>query len=269
VAVQRKPPRVLSIAASDSGGGAGIQADLKAFARCGVYGMTAITAVTAQNTRGVSAVHAVPARIVRAQIDAVVADIGVDAVKIGMLGTTAVARAVATWLRVSLDPSTPLVIDPVMRASTGASLLDPGALDVLAGELLPRATVLTPNVAEAHALLAHAGLAAPRDERELANLVRSLGPTCVVLTAGHLDEPGDIYCDGTQTLALPGVHHDVRATHGSGCTHAAVLAAMLACGATPLVAAQAAASYTAAAVRNGLEAIGGGEGPVDITFASE
>ena len=148
---QRRTPRALSIAGSDSGGGAGIQADLKAFARCGVHGMSAITAITAQNTRGVTAIHAVPPEMVLAQVRAVVGDIGVDAVKVGMLGTTEVTLAVARALD-ELPPGTPVVVDPVMVAESGARLLEPDAQRALLEEILPRACVLTPNLPEARVL---------------------------------------------------------------------------------------------------------------------
>jgi hydroxymethylpyrimidine/phosphomethylpyrimidine kinase len=148
-------PRALTIAGSDSGGGAGIQADLKAFARCGVHGMSAITAITAQNTIGVSAVHSIPSDIILAQVRAVIADIGVDAVKVGMLGTVEAACAVAQALD-ELPVGTPVVVDPVMLAESGARLLDPGAEEALVAEIIPRATVLTPNLPEARALARHA-----------------------------------------------------------------------------------------------------------------
>jgi hydroxymethylpyrimidine/phosphomethylpyrimidine kinase len=148
-------PRALTIAGSDSGGGAGIQADLKAFARCGVHGTSAITAITAQNTLGVSTVHSIPTDIILAQVRAVVADIGVDAVKVGMLGNAEVVHAVAQALD-ELPPGTPVVVDPVMVAESGAQLLDPDAQGALVAEILPRATVLTPNLPEARALARHA-----------------------------------------------------------------------------------------------------------------
>ncbi len=146
-----RTPRALSIAGSDSGGGAGIQADLKAFARCGVHGMTAITAITAQSTLGVTAIHPVPPGVVLAQVRAVAADIGVDAVKVGMLGTAEVTLAVARAID-ELPAGTPVVVDPVMVAESGARLLDPDAQQTLVEEILPRATVLTPNLPEARVL---------------------------------------------------------------------------------------------------------------------
>ena len=192
----RRIPRVLTIAGSDSGGGAGIQADLKAFAACGVHGMSAITAITAQNTVAVTAVHHIPPEVIIAQVRAVQHDIGIDAVKIGMLGTVATIDAVATALD-ELAPGTPVVLDPVMVAESGAELLEPSARSRLIELLLPRATVATPNIPEARALVASAREAAgepPRrpghrtGEQELARAVRSLGPAIVVVTGGHRDQ---------------------------------------------------------------------------------
>jgi len=259
-------PRALTIAGSDSGGGAGIQADLKAFGRCGVYGTCAVTAVTAQNTRGVVAVHLVPARIVRAQIAAVVEDIGADAVKVGLLGRAATVRAVAGCLRELAGAGTPIVVDPLLSASTGAALLTSDAVASLIAELLPLATVATPNLPEARALLAAAGRALPvgASDADLARALLALGPRSVVLTGGHRDEPGDIYCDAEQLVEFGGERYDSRATHGSGCTHSALLAAQLARGQSPLEAARTAAQLASEAVRDGIEEIGAGAGPVDI-----
>jgi hydroxymethylpyrimidine/phosphomethylpyrimidine kinase len=257
--------RVLIVAGSDSGGGAGIQADIKAFTRCGVYGTSAITVVTAQNTLGVLAAHEVPAGVVRAQIEAVVADIGVDAVKVGMLGSLATVLAVASALTDLLAPAVPIVVDPVLRASTGKALLEEEALDSLIGELLPLAAVITPNLGEARALLGRTGGDAGSTDTDLARALLALGPASVVLTAGHRATPGDIYCDATQIVEITGTHHESRSTHGSGCTHSAVLAAELAKGRTPLEAAEIAASVTAEAILHGLDTIGAGEGPVDVS----
>lgn len=257
-------PRVLTIAGSDSGGGAGIQADLKAFARCGVYGTCAITVVTAQNTRGVVAVHEVPPAVVRAQIEAVAGDIGFDAIKIGMLGSAATVHAVADCLRELVDPATAIVVDPVLVASSGARLLADEAVASLIAELLPLAGVVTPNLPEARALVEHVGLDPPQTDADLARAVLELAPRSVVLTGGHRRTPGDIYCDAGQLVEIETSRHDSSATHGSGCTHSAVLAAELAKGRTPLEAARTAARLAAEAVRNGLEEIGFGAGPVDI-----
>jgi hydroxymethylpyrimidine/phosphomethylpyrimidine kinase len=253
------PPRVLSIAGSDSGGGAGIQADLKAFARCGVHGMTAITAITAQNTLGVEAIHPVPGEMIVAQVAAVVDDIGVDAVKIGMLGDVATIAAVERALEL-LPAGTAVVLDPVMVAESGSRLLDPGAVDALVERLLPRATVATPNVAEA-AAIAHADHA---DVEALARAVYELGARNVVVTGGHRDEATDLFYDGERFVEIPGERFPAGAAHGSGCTHSSALAAALASGATPLDAARAAKRVAAAAVRDGLRGIGAGAGPVDV-----
>ncbi len=292
-------PRALSIAGSDSGGGAGIQADLKAFARCGVHGMTAITAITAQSTTGVTAVRMAPPEMVLAQVRAVVEDIGVDAVKVGMLGTVEVIRAVARALD-ELPPGTPVVVDPVMVAESGARLLQEDAQRALVEEILPRATVLTPNLPEARVL---AGLgrssrspkggaeredmeAEPRESapeptdtesadaeaedaeaRALARAVLALGPRIVVLTGGHRTRAVDLFVDaegGDELVEIPGERHPDGAAHGSGCTHSSVLAAQLALGRTPLEAARTARRLAGEAVANGLRDLGAGAGPVDI-----
>jgi hydroxymethylpyrimidine/phosphomethylpyrimidine kinase len=253
-------PAVLSIAGSDSGGGAGIQADLKAFARCGVHGMTAITALTAQNTVGVLAVHPVPPEFVIAQVRAVVDDIGVDAVKIGMLGTAEIVAAVDEALDL-LEPGTPVVIDPVMVAESGAVLLDDRARRALIDRLLPRATVITPNLPEARVL---AGESEEDAAEALAERLHGLGPQVVVVTGGHRDQATDVLYDGRELHLLPGQRHPDGAAHGSGCTHSSVLAARLALGDAPLDAARAARTVAAEAVRNGLRGIGRGAGPVDV-----
>jgi hydroxymethylpyrimidine/phosphomethylpyrimidine kinase len=257
-------PRVLSIAGSDSGGGAGIQADLKAFAVCGVHGMTAITAVTAQNTVGVSAVHELPREVIVAQVRAVHDDIGVDAVKIGMVGDRERIEAVAEALEL-LPASTPIVLDPVLVSESGAELLDPGARGALVELLMRRATVTTPNVPEARALTN-----APDGQRlddqspeQLARAIHALGPRTVVLTGGHLEDPTDTFFDGERVVRIPGERHPDGAAHGSGCTHSAALAAWLAWGDDPLSAAIKAKAVAAAAVRDGLRDIGEGAGPVD------
>jgi hydroxymethylpyrimidine/phosphomethylpyrimidine kinase len=297
---QRRPrertPTALSIAGSDSGGGAGIQADLKAFARCGVHGTSAITAITAQNTVGVTAIHEVPPAIVLAQVRAVIADIRVDAVKVGMLGTAAVTLAVARALD-ELPAGTPVVVDPVMVAESGASLLDDDAREALVSEILPRASVLTPNLPEARALLDGAG-AAPAGKRRvgeetagaqwdteaqalqdahaeaqedaeveaLARALLALGPAVVVLTGGHRRRAVDLFVDGAggAVVEIDGVRHPDGAAHGSGCTHSSVLAAQLALGRTPLEAARVARALAGEAVAGALRDIGAGAGPVDV-----
>jgi hydroxymethylpyrimidine/phosphomethylpyrimidine kinase len=258
--MDRSIPAVLSIAGSDSGGGAGIQADLKAFARCGVHGMTAITALTAQSTVGVSGVHPVPGDFIVEQVRAVADDIGVDAVKIGMLGTAEIVAAVDAALDL-LRAGTPVVIDPVMVAESGAVLLDDAARSALVDTLLPRATVITPNLPEARVL---AGPDAPGDVEELARALHALGPDVVVITGGHRDEATDVLFDGDGIHLIPGERHPDGAAHGSGCTHSSVLAAQLALGRSPLQAATAARAIAAAAVRDGLRELGRGPGPVDV-----
>lgn len=246
---------LLSIAGSDSGGGAGIQADLKVFSALGVHGMTALTALTAQNTRGVEAVHQVPAGFVRAQIRAVVDDIGIDAVKVGMVANAEIIEAVAAELE-TLE--CPVVVDPVMIATSGARLLDEDGVTALRELLVPRARVVTPNLAEARALAANPDL----DARAAAAAVHALGSAAVVVTGG--DEDGvDWFCDHDGLRPVPGPLHASAATHGSGCAHSAALAVSLAEGAPPYEAACAARMFAARAVQFGLEELGAGIGPVN------
>jgi hydroxymethylpyrimidine/phosphomethylpyrimidine kinase len=270
---------VLSIAGSDSGGGAGIQADLKAFAACGVHGMTAITAITAQNTVGVIAVHPIPPEVIEAQVRAVRDDIRIDAVKIGMLGDTQTIQAVSRAL-CELPAETPVVLDPVMVAESGAQLLEPSARRALVNQLLPRATVVTPNVPEATALLLVAGSPAAddaaaaddpaaadhpddSDPEVLARAIHALGPGAVVVTGGHREEATDIYYDGRRLETIAGERYPSHAAHGSGCTHSSALAARLAWGDDPLSAARFARQLAGRAVRDGLDEVGAGAGPVD------
>jgi hydroxymethylpyrimidine/phosphomethylpyrimidine kinase len=265
----------LTIAGSDSGGGAGIQADLKTFARCGVHGACAVTAVTAQNTLRVVAIHPVPPAIVLAQIRAVVEDIGVDAIKIGMLGDGAVAEAVALAID-ELPPDVPVVLDPVLSSSTGAPLLDARALEVLRSRLLPRALVITPNIEEARLRAGAALDGAESGGVALVGALHDLGARCVVLTGGHggtADEDTgaggpavivDLFYDGAEIVELRGERYEAAASHGSGCTHSAALAAMLARGSGLLEAARGAREITAEAVRSGLRGVGAGTGPVDV-----
>jgi hydroxymethylpyrimidine/phosphomethylpyrimidine kinase len=252
-------PVCLSIAGSDSGGGAGIQADLKAFAYCGVHGTTAITAITAQNTVAVTGVEAVSPELIVAQVRAVVEDLGVDAVKIGMRGSVETIGAVARALD-DLPPDTPIVVDPVMVAESGARLLERDAEAALVRQILPRAAVVTPNLPEARAL---AG-ADVDDPVALARAIRELGPRAVVVTGGHRAEAVDVFFDGEQVVELVGERHPSGAAHGSGCTHSSALAAHLALGKSPLEAARAAKEVAATAVRQGLREIGSGAGPVDV-----
>lgn len=267
------PPRVpvcLTIAGSDSGGGAGIQADLKAFAACGVHGASAITAITAQNTLAVTGVWPVPPDAIVAQIAAVVDDLDVSAVKIGMLGSAESTAAVARGLAL-LDPGVPVVVDPVMVAESGARLLDEGAVTALVELILPRATVVTPNLPEARVLAGRAAAAAgptPEAEaaeaEELARAIHRLGPRVVVVTGGHRTEAVDTVFDGTTVTRIRGERYADGAAHGSGCTHASVLAAQLALGLGPVPAAREAKARASAAVRDGLRGVGAGAGPVDV-----
>ena len=263
--VSSRTPTVLSIAGSDSGGGAGIQADLKAFAACGVHGTTAITAVTAQNTVGVSAVHAIPPEIVIEQVRAVASDIGVDAVKIGMLGDERTIEAVAQALD-ELSSEVPVVLDPVMVSESGAQLLEPQARALLVELLLARVTVITPNLPEARALLeVGAGVSGDRDDASgLARALHRIGPGAVVLTGGHRREAIDVFFDGERLVEIPGPRYDGGAAHGSGCTHSSVLAARLALGDELLEAAREAKRLASQAVRDGLESLGSGPGPVNV-----
>ena len=245
----------MTIAGSDSGGGAGIQADLKAFAAAGAHGSSAIVALTAQNTVGVTAVHELPPEFVVAQLDAVFSDIGVDAAKTGMLFSRRVIDAVAGYLE---EHRVPLVVDPVMLASSGARLLQDDAVDALVGRLFPLATVVTPNLMEAHAL------AGEGTRRELAERLVGLGAAAAIVTGGHGADAVDHLFDGREHVEIPVERLDVPATHGAGCTHSATLAALLARGLPLADAARGAARAATDAVRNGLTEIGAGEGPVDV-----
>jgi hydroxymethylpyrimidine/phosphomethylpyrimidine kinase len=249
-------PRALTIAGSDSGGGAGIQADLKAFAAAGAHGMSAIVALTAQNTVGVTAVHEVPAAFVTAQIAAVFDDLGVDAAKTGMLGSREVIDAVAD----ALEPRrVPLVVDPVLIASSGAHLLAADAAAVLVDRLFPLATVVTPNLAEAQVLTRSGSASKP----ELAERLVELGAPAAIVTGGH-GEPVDHLFDGSRHVSIPVERLAVAATHGAGCTHSATLTALLARGLPLEGAARAASRAATEAVRHGLAGLGAGDGPVDI-----
>jgi hydroxymethylpyrimidine/phosphomethylpyrimidine kinase len=249
-------PRVLTIATSDSGGGAGIQADLKAFAAAGAHGMSVLVALTAQSTVGVHAIEVLRPAFVRAQLDAVFGDIGVDAAKTGMLFSRVLIETVADYL--AAHP-VPLVVDPVMVASSGAPLLEADAVGALVARLFPLATVVTPNLMEAKAL---AGIDAPRSE--LAERLHDLGAAAVIVTGGHGEAAVDHLFDGSEHLEIPVERHDVAATHGAGCTHSATLAALLARGNSLVDAARGAAAAASLAVAQGLVQLGSGEGPVDV-----
>jgi hydroxymethylpyrimidine/phosphomethylpyrimidine kinase len=248
-------PRCLTIAGSDSGGAAGIQADLKAFAAAGCYGMTAIVALTAQNTVGVDDVLEVPPEFVRAQLEAVFSDIGVDAAKTGMLASAPIVETVADFLA---GHPVPLVVDPVIMASSGARLLSPEAEAAIVGRLFPLATVVTPNYMEAEAL------AGPGTRWELAERLVGMGAPAALVTGGHGPDSVDQLFDGRTHTEIPVERHDVAATHGAGCTHSATLAAGLAKGLSLEEAARGAAAAASRAVAQGLTEIGAGEGPVNV-----
>jgi hydroxymethylpyrimidine/phosphomethylpyrimidine kinase len=250
-------PRCLTIATSDSGGGAGIQADLKAFAAAGCHGTSALVALTAQSTTAVTAVHELPDDFVVAQLDAVFGDIGVDAAKTGMLFSRRLITTVADYLA---GHPVPLVVDPVLIASSGARLLQDDAVETLVARLFPLATVVTPNLHEAEALTGRSGAS----RSDLAERLVELGAPAALVTGGHGDSAVDHLFDGSEHHEIPVVRHAVRATHGAGCTHSATLAAGLARGRSLVEAAAEAARVASEAVRNGLVEIGAGEGPVDV-----
>src|SRR5256714_8553318 len=245
-------PRCLTVATSDSGGGAGIQADLKAFAAAGCHGMSAMVALTAQNTVGITAIHELPPEFVTAQLAAVFDDIGVDAAKTGMLFSAQVIESVADFLDAH---RVPLVVDPVMVASSGAKLLEDDAVSVLVERLFPLATVVTPNADEATALVGEG------DPAEQAKRLVRLGARAAIVTGSGA---GDHFFDGETALEIPVRNHFVAATHGSGGTHSATLAALLARGEDLLSAAVVAAATASDAVEHGLADLGAGEGPVDV-----
>lgn len=221
--------------------------------------MTAITAITAQNTVGVTAVEAVSPRVIVAQVRAVAEDIGVDAVKIGMLGTAETVEAVVEALGYVGDA--PVVVDPVMVAESGAELMDEDARTALAEKLLPLTAVVTPNIPEARALT---GLGGEASQAEMAQALIGMGTRAAVVTGGHSEAVIDVFCDGEEVVEIPGERHPDGAAHGSGCTHSSSLAAFLALGRSPLEAARGAREITSAAVRDGLRGIGAGAGPVDV-----
>lgn len=250
----------LTIAGSDSGGGAGIQADLKTFAAHGVFGTSAITAITAQNTLGVLAVHALPPELVAAQIDAVTSDLPPRAIKIGMLANAAIATAVAARLRAFA--TAPVVLDTVMVAKGGASLLDADAIEAIRRELIPIAAVVTPNVPEAEALtgLSIRSVAGLRDAA--ARLVAA-GARAAVVKGGHLDGPAvDVFFDGQTFTELLAERINTRHTHGTGCTFSAAIAARLARGDDLLTAVRGAKDYITRAIAQAPQ-LGGGHGPVE------
>ena len=249
-------PRCLTIASSDSGGGAGIQADLKAFAAAGCHGTSALVAVTAQNTVGVTAIQELPPAFVAAQLEAVFDDIGVDAAKTGMLFSAPLIETVADFLEAQ---AVPLVVDPVIASSSGAQLLEYDAVETLVERLFPLATVVTPNLAEAEILAGVQG----QTKAELADRIHALGAPAVIVTGGH-GEPVDHLFDGQEHFEIPIEWRDSYATHGAGCTHSATLCAGLALGLSLREAAGNAARVASDAVAHGLAEIGAGDGPVDV-----
>jgi hydroxymethylpyrimidine/phosphomethylpyrimidine kinase len=268
-----RPPRLLSIAGSDSGGGAGVQADLKTFAAHGAYGMTVVTAVTAQNTLGVSAVHEVPAAVVAAQIDAVLGDLGADAIKIGMLASREIVRAVAARLGAHLrGTGVPVVLDPVMMAQSGDPLLRDDAVEALVEELLPLATLLTPNLPEAARLTGRA-VSSEAERRAAAAALAERGPA-VLLKGGHGE--GQEILDLLQLPARAGgaLHRfthprqSTRAIHGTGCTLSSAVAARLGAGESLAAAVGGAIRYLQGAIAAAYP-LGAGHGPVDHLYALE
>jgi hydroxymethylpyrimidine/phosphomethylpyrimidine kinase len=255
-------PRALTIAGSDSGGGAGIQADLKVFFALGCHGMTALTALTAQNTLGVSAIQPVPPEFVKAQIDAVAGDIGIDAAKTGMLATAEIVVAVAD--AVAAHDIQPLVVDPVFVSKHGNTLLADDAVGALKERLCPLASVITPNLYEAGALLGGADISSVADMRQAAEALGSLGSSSVLLKGGHLRGPRavDVFWDGTTCIELPGPRFDTQDTHGTGCALSAGIAAHLARGDGMIEAVRAGKEFVSGAIRRSLH-IGSGFGPVN------
>ena len=255
----RRAPVAMTIAGSDSGGGAGIQADLKTFSALGVYGASTLTAITAQNTVAVTAVHELPTDIIAAQIEAVVSDIGVDAVKTGMLSSPAIVETVARELRRHNIQN--LVVDPVMVAKSGDPLLRQEAVDSLKTLLVPLASVITPNVPEAETLTGLT-IETGEDMREAARQIVALGARAVVVKGGHLSGPAtDLLYDGADFTEFTSERLDTVNTHGTGCTFASAIAAHLALGRTPAESVRRAKRYVTHALRAAAP-IGGGHGPL-------
>ena len=257
------PPVALSIAGSDPSGGAGIQADLKTFSALGVYGAAAVTALTAQDTRGVRAVHDLPPYFVAAQVDCVLEDLDVRAVKLGMLSRAAVVVAVAERLEARRAQN--IVLDPVMVAKSGDALLQADAVAALRTRLVPLCTVLTPNLPEAAVLLSIGEEELLGDLAGACRRLVKLGARAVLLKGGHAGgaQSDDLYCDGGEVVRLPARRVETRNTHGTGCTLSAALAAYLALGASPQEACRGAKSYVTAAIEAARAwQLGHGHGPV-------
>ncbi len=255
-----KPKTVLTIAGSESGGGAGIQADLKTITALGAFGMSVLTALTAQNTLGVHAIHDVPSEFVTAQFDAVATDIGIDAAKTGMLATSEVIRTVAGRIRqYGIEK---LVVDPVMVAKGGAALIRVEAVEALVSELLPLALVLTPNVPEAEALTG-VKILTLADMKEAARRIRKMGPRYVVVKGGHMEgEATDLLCDASGFRTFSSPRFVTQDTHGTGCTFSAAIATFLATGRDVAGAIEGAKRYISGAIRHAWR-IGGGHGPTN------
>ena len=261
----RRVPRAMTIAGSDSGGGAGIQADLKTFAALGVYGTSVITAITAQNTLKVSGVHEIPVELIRAQIGAVVSDIGADAVKTGMLSSSEIIEAVAD--EIAARGLSLLVVDPVMVAKSGDRLLREDAIEALRMRLLPLATVVTPNIPEAEALTGRVIVSA-EDARAAARDIVGMGARAVVVKGGHLEGlPMDLLYDGSDFREFTGPRIDTTSTHGTGCAFASAIAAGLAKGLSLEEAVGQAKAFVAEAMRKAF-AVGQGHGPLHHFFKS-
>jgi len=253
-------PRCLTIAGSDSGGGAGIQADIKTFQALGCYGMSAITAITAQNTLGVTAIHDIPPPIVAKQIEAVLADLGADAAKTGMLSNPALIHAIAEALE--KHPVPHLVVDPVMVSKSGHTLLQPSARVVLVKLLFPIATLLTPNIPEAE-ILAGMNIRSTSDIKAAGEKLRALGPKNILMKGGHLQGPEavDWLFDGSDWTEFRAERIDTRHTHGTGCTYSAAITAALAKGLALREAVATAKEYLTQAIRRAPE-LGAGHGPL-------
>ena len=257
-------PRAMTKAGSDSGAGAGIQADLKTFAAMGVYGTAVITVVTAQNTLGVTAIKELPLYIIAAQIEAIISDIGTDTVKTGMLSSPAIIKLVSREIRrLGL---TQLIVDPVMVSKRGDRLLHKDSVEYLKKDLIPLATVVTPNIPEAEVLTGMT-IRTPKDAREAAKAILSLGAKNIVVKGGHLaGDAVDTFYDGHEFSELRSARIDTKNTHGTGCTFASAIAASLAKGTPMLEAVSQAKTYVTEAIRLSYQ-IGHGHGPLNHFYA--
>lgn len=261
-------PIALSIAGSDSSGGAGIQADLKTFSAFGAYGAAVLTALTAQNTRGVQGVEPVRPEFVAQQIDSVLADLRVGAVKTGMLASASIVSAVAG--RLARAQPMPLVVDPVMVATSGDRLLQPDAIAAMTRELLPLATLVTPNIPEAAVMLGTPPAASEQDMATQCRALLNFGSRAVLLKGGHTlgAEAVDLLCDGDRVVRIAGPRIATGNTHGTGCTLSAAICALLAGGIDLETAVRRAKTYITAALEAGAQwQIGSGSGPVDHLYA--